>query len=947
MEIQKNHQLRPGTILDGRYEIGSVLGEGGFGITYAGTHLTTGDKVAVKELFCKDYMYRDINTTGRVVVTEDSSEKRLEAERRRFLKEARIVRDLANEDSIVSVLDYFEENETAYIVMEFIEGVTLQQYVKENGRYDPKQLYTEMRPLMQALFRMHRAGVIHRDISPDNIIRTEDGHLVLIDFGSAKRVSNKTQTTSTSFKDGYAPPEQYRPGKDVFPSLDVYSLCATMYFCLTGVTPEISLHRALVDELKPVSAHVSVPKEVSRIIAKGMSLHQEERQKDTDELISDFDEVYPYITPEEEAQIRNNKLRRIRIAAAVLLIAVAAGAIHIITNLTEYKMKFQETVVTHYSWDHKADREAMTEILRGRIEAFAGKNNYLFTENEDEIIVEMPLRLLGRIGPDYLAENYFAAGFDVMHLCDGSEEVPSIYGEDSVNIISADIRKAEVSDEEIPAGSATGVRVRHLKVVLSDKEGGYGRLLNERGALLYLTTDNNPSTTLYPFSTYAYSEGDGKTFYMLDGYALNEDQYDDAVSRGKEAISEITEIEVEPEEGTGDFYSVMQRFLTEKEVKKADYYNDLIVDWDDPDGNTGGKYQCSESKIKGKCTLISYDTGLFPDDASGMAKTMTGLRARLDKLKVPYAIGWDRYIRNDSIIVFKFASGDILQSEALLLGAPSYPKITNGITDASVYGDVSISDESTIHTQISGYDSEQVAGVIVQNQEDKLDHVYLKCGEVPIAYTETEKAADGLNIGEIVFDHLCTEGLEEDEDRRERHLDFVQSVMSEDLDGSMLLLKLENRSSEGTVENHGSYSTLKGSCFGPVTELMKIIDDDTGSDSSIVYSSTGMELTIRKDDLSAENFEKQAVDIIDHIMTGYSFYNDDVQIRQIRFILSDEAYAGSAEAVSQLVDTYKISPYSFSDIDEINFVSIASIYSINNVLAEKGPLLQKQAEKVY
>ena len=947
MEIQKNHQLRPGTILDGRYEIGPVLGEGGFGITYSGTHISTGEKVAVKELFCRDYMYRDVNTTGRIVVTEDTSGKRLEAERRRFLKEARIVRDLASEDSIVSVLDYFEENETAYIVMEFIEGITLQQYVKENGRFDPKELYSEMRPLMQALFRMHKAGVIHRDISPDNIIRTEDGHLVLIDFGSAKRVSARTQTTSAVFKDGYAPPEQYRPGAEAFPSLDVYSLCATMYYCLTGVTPEGSLHRALVDELKPVDEHVPVPKEVSRIIAKGMSLHQKDRQKDLDELIAGFDEVYPYITPEEAALIHRKKLRRIRIIAAVILLAVAAAAIHVIANLTEYRMKFQETLITHYSWEGNVDREAMSEIIRGRVEAFAGKNNYLFTETEDEIIVEMPLDLLGRMNPDYLAENYFAAGFEWMHLCDGSVEKPSIYGEDSVQIKPADIREADISEDEIPCGSGTTVRAKHLRVVLADREEGYGRLLNERGALLYLTTDNNPSTKLYPLRTYGYSEGDGKTFHILESCALNEEQYNDLVSRGKEAISEVAEIEADQEEGTGDFYSAMQRILTQKDVKTARYYNELIVDWEEPDANTGGKNQCAESKIKGKSVLISYDTGLLPDDASGMAKTMTGLRARLDSLKVPYAIGWDRYIRNDRIIVFKFASEDILQSETMLLGAPSFPEITNGIKDASIYGDLSINDDSTINVEITSSAREEFASLIAQNNKDKFDHVYLKCNEVPIAYTETEKAADALTSGTVVFDHLCTEDLEEDEERRGRHLGFIKSVLNEHLDGSMLLIKLENRSSNGTLENHGSYSTLKGNCFGPVTELTDNIEDDIGCETSAVYSVTGMQLTIRKDDLNAAYFEKEAADIIDHVMTVYSLYNDDVQIRTVEFRLSDEATAGAGAAVSELTSIYITSPYSFSDIDEINYVCNGSIYSINNVLTEESPLLKKQREKVY
>ena len=240
MIVEKNHQLKPGTVLDGRYEVGSVLGEGGFGITYEGINRNTGKRVAIKEFFCREYMGRASDGTGKTVLTADHGEKRFKTEKRRFLREARIVRDYKDEPSIVSVVDYFEGNETAYIVMEFIEGETLRSYVSNKGKFDPAALFDEIRPLMRSLLKLHNAGIIHRDISPDNIIRNSDGQMVLIDFGSARDLSSDTQTTAMVFKDGYAPPEQYGISETDFRA-DIYAMGVLMNVMLTGEHPSRTL----------------------------------------------------------------------------------------------------------------------------------------------------------------------------------------------------------------------------------------------------------------------------------------------------------------------------------------------------------------------------------------------------------------------------------------------------------------------------------------------------------------------------------------------------------------------------------------------------------------------------------------------------------------------------------------------------------------------------------
>ena len=209
MIIEKNHQLKPGTILDGRYKVESVLGEGGFGITYSGTNLNSGEQVAIKEFFSRDYMDRASDGTGRIVLTDENSHSRFEREHQRFLREARVVKDFTDEPCIVSVYDYFEDNDTVYVVMEYIEGMTMQRFIQAHGKMDPMVFFGNIRPLLLSLQKLHSAGVIHRDISPDNIIRQDDGRLVLLDFGSARNLSSNTRTEAPTYKAGYAPPEQY------------------------------------------------------------------------------------------------------------------------------------------------------------------------------------------------------------------------------------------------------------------------------------------------------------------------------------------------------------------------------------------------------------------------------------------------------------------------------------------------------------------------------------------------------------------------------------------------------------------------------------------------------------------------------------------------------------------------------------------------------------------
>ena len=208
----RNHQLPVNTILHGRYLIGRVLGEGGFGITYIGRDLILDQRVAVKEFYPAGVSTRHSTASLTVESTTDSGDTTLEKGRKRFLEEAQVITRFRDVASIVNVNDFFFENSTGYIVMEYLDGKSLQQWLKENGPLkDFDALYQMLRPVMAGLEQVHRAGLIHRDISPSNLMMLGDGEVKLLDFGTARAISAEGEKSlSVVLKPGYAPVEQYR-----------------------------------------------------------------------------------------------------------------------------------------------------------------------------------------------------------------------------------------------------------------------------------------------------------------------------------------------------------------------------------------------------------------------------------------------------------------------------------------------------------------------------------------------------------------------------------------------------------------------------------------------------------------------------------------------------------------------------------------------------------------
>ena len=287
------HMLVPGTVLCGRYIVGIAKGEGGFGITYIGKDTKLDRTVAVKEYFPSGIVNRNSSVSPNVTQTsEPQGQDAFRKGRERFLNEARTLAKFTGELGIVNVIDFFEENSTAYIVMEYLDGISLGDYIKTNGVLTPEQTLTILMPVMLSLEKVHKQGLIHRDISPSNIMILKNT-VKLIDFGAARNsAGDGNRSLSLMLKPGYAPEEQYRSKGEQGPWTDVYALCATIYKCITGITPDEANDRLHKDELKrPSELGVKVTPSFEAALMKGLSVLQQNRYQSVQELVGELSSI--------------------------------------------------------------------------------------------------------------------------------------------------------------------------------------------------------------------------------------------------------------------------------------------------------------------------------------------------------------------------------------------------------------------------------------------------------------------------------------------------------------------------------------------------------------------------------------------------------------------------------------------------------------------------------
>ena len=283
--------LRAGSILNGRYIVGRVLGQGGFGITYLAQDYQTKGLVAIKEYLPTEFAGR---TTGTYAVQVYSGDRRenFEYGKEQFLAEAKTLAEFIGNDHIVRIYSYFEEYGTAYLAMEYIDGESLDKYMRRfGGRLTVEQANELLIPVMEALDWVHSKGIVHRDIAPDNIIVTKDGRAKLIDFGAARySTGEKSKSLDVILKHGFAPKEQYiRRGRQG-PFTDVYAMAATYYYAITGKILPDAIERMDEDELiPPTTLGVKMNKTAEDALLKGLEVSASERYQRMGELAEGLD----------------------------------------------------------------------------------------------------------------------------------------------------------------------------------------------------------------------------------------------------------------------------------------------------------------------------------------------------------------------------------------------------------------------------------------------------------------------------------------------------------------------------------------------------------------------------------------------------------------------------------------------------------------------------------
>ena len=315
--MRTKERLEMGYRLNGRYRVCRSLGQGGFGITYLAEDELLGQKIVIKEYFPAAFARRAED--GSIRIMEETDRADFTEGRNRFLREARILTSLLDVPGVVKAWNYFQENQTAYLVMEYVQGISLRSWLEQNGEVPSFDEALEMlRPVVLALANIHKKGLLHRDITPDNLMVGANGTVKLLDFGSARsylREKDSEMTQTVLLKSGYAPPEQY-DGKSVQgPWTDIYALSATLYEMITGCMPEDALQRQIRDELLEPSIYGAkiTPEQEEHLLKRGLALDERERYTSVREFSSDF-------YPEE-------KLREVRYGRSGRRIAAISGGV--------------------------------------------------------------------------------------------------------------------------------------------------------------------------------------------------------------------------------------------------------------------------------------------------------------------------------------------------------------------------------------------------------------------------------------------------------------------------------------------------------------------------------------------------------------------------------------------------------------------------------------------
>ena len=656
------HRLAPGTILNNRYLIGLAIGQGGFGITYMGRDLTLDMRVAVKEYYPNGYTNRNSEVTSAITIADKEQADFIESGKKKFLTEARALAQFHAEQGVVEVRDFFEENKTAYIVMEYLDGQDLRKVLRKR-LFTADEIFALVRPIMDALVKVHEVGIVHRDISPDNIMLLKNGSVKLMDFGAARILDLSDQkSVSVVLKAGYAPEEQYRPKGKQGPWTDIYALCATMYKCMTGITPDDALERSHKDELKwPSEIGIDITVLQEDILKKGMAVKAEDRFQNISELLGMLNKVETVHAieigkpkcegpgakegpkeegPKEEDQKKEplktdnqgSSKKKLPIVG-IGLAACVMGAVFGMSKLSGKEKTFDPSEIginEGYYHITLTVKDEMTvkgfnkaiETLTGRIEVLTNGEPYGFKVNDDNIELALPEWVLGNKSIKEVMQCYLARAINFYAFEFYSKDYIKIEREDMETV---EFAKGPIEGLDPAAYEMEADEYEYVKLVLTEEYAKeHAAIMANWGEYLRFGQDIEQNRSDLWYYTDIFTAGDGRTFYILD--------------TGNPDLQAQTY-----------FNELLQWNLTHDILECGFWFNynlDEGVEWQSAAGEDkpkSGELQHDFAELSGDTITVRMVVDKAEDLSEGQWIDLEGhLKKRLDALEQPYAFGFYR-----------------------------------------------------------------------------------------------------------------------------------------------------------------------------------------------------------------------------------------------------------------------------------------------------------------
>lgn len=464
--------MQPGTVLTGRYLIGRVIGYGGFGVTYIGWDNVLQQRVAIKEYLPSEFATRAVGQSHITIFGGNKAEQFADG-MTKFIDEAKRLVRFQSEPGIVRVYDSFEANNTAYIIMEYLDGETLTALLEREKRLPVDRAVGMLTPVIQSLQTVHQEGIIHRDIAPDNIMITRDGQVKLIDFGAARyATTSHSRSLTVIIKPGYSPEEQYRSRGDQGPHTDVYALSAVLYRMVTGVTPPDALERRALletgkkDTLTPPSKHCKLSKNLENAILNGMNVRIEDRTPTAEAFLAQ-------LTSKTQVQRVMGKIKAIDLvkwplwAKIVLPVSGAAAAVLLALLLTG-RIGFDNNLITALTLGENMARvpsvvNCSVETAQSRLEERELTAMIGGRETSDTIPANMVLRQ--SVGAGEIVEKatsvelYISAATDPV-VEDGTMPDVAYYTESQAISILSRLGAVVAVEREYHDGVAEGIVIR-------------------------------------------------------------------------------------------------------------------------------------------------------------------------------------------------------------------------------------------------------------------------------------------------------------------------------------------------------------------------------------------------------------------------------------------------------------------------------------------------------